>query len=106
MEEMWNQPFQPSDIPLLPLPCPLIPLGDEVGTPLPIFSHHTEIPVSGMGSSLEIFNPEFRDVYHDAMSSWNRRFMMPLAHPYHAGRYAKYGWVFQIHKVKDFANFQ
>lgn len=104
MEEMKDKPYRPSDLPLFPLSSPVMPMGDQDDSPLPLFSHLTDIPVSGMETPLKIFEPRYREMYKDVLSNGSKQFVVPVAHPYHAGRYAKYGWLYQIVRVEDVAD--
>lgn len=104
IDEMKDQPYQPSDLPLFPLSSPLIPNGDSDDQPLPLYSYINDVPVHGMETPLRIFESRYRELYKDVLSNGSRRFVVPVAHPYHAGRFARYGWLYEIMQVEDVAD--
>lgn len=104
MEDLKDRPYRPSDLPLFPMGGPLMPLRDLEGYPLPLFSQLTDIPVAGMEIPLKIFEPRYREMYKDVLSNGSKRFVVPVSHPYHAGRFARYGWIFEIVRVEDVAD--
>ena len=104
LEETTSLPYQPSDLPLFPLSSPLLPNGDQENQPLPLFSQVTDIPVGGMETPLKIFEPRYREMYKDILSNGSKRFVVPVAHPFHVGRFAKYAWLYEIVRVEDIAD--
>jgi Lon protease-like protein len=104
LEETKDLPYQPSDLPLFPLSSPLLPNGDQENQPLPLFSQLTDIPVGGLETALKIFEPRYREMYKDILSNGSKRFVVPIAHPFHAGRFAKYALLYEVVGVEDIAD--
>jgi Lon protease-like protein len=104
IDETHNTPYQPSDLPLFPLSSPLLPNGDEENKPLPLFSPLMDMPVGGMETPLKIFEPRYREMYKDILADGSKKFVVPVAHPFHAGRFARYAWLFEIVRVEDIAD--
>ncbi len=82
---------------------------------LPLFSQFSDVPVAGMEIPLRIFEPRYRQMYQDLLSSSHptdgskttpsaRRFIVPFAHPRRAGQFAAYGWLYEIVRVQDVAD--
>uniref|UniRef100_A0A7S4AGZ5 Lon N-terminal domain-containing protein n=1 Tax=Pseudo-nitzschia australis TaxID=44445 RepID=A0A7S4AGZ5_9STRA len=91
-------------LPVFPLSGPLFP--DDQGKRLPLVSQFSEVPVLGMEMSLQIFEPRYRQMYHDLLSSSDisRRFIVPFSHPYRPGQFAAFGWIYEITYVHDVAD--
>jgi Lon protease-like protein len=104
LDESYNIPSQPSDLPLFPLSSPLLPNGDQENQPLPLFTRLTDIPVAGLETPLKIFEPRYREMYKDILSNGSKKFVVPIAHPFDAGRFAKYAWLFEIVRIEDIAD--
>lgn len=82
---------------------------------LPLFTQFSDVPVPGMEIPLRIFEPRYRQMYQDLLSSYHptgnssitpspRRFIVPFAHPHHAGQFATHGWLYEIVRVQDVAD--
>eukprot|EP00536_Pseudo-nitzschia_multiseries_P016652 jgi/Psemu1/299311/fgenesh1_pm.1188_\ len=104
VSEMNDTEVESSHFPVFPLLGPLFP--DENGTRLPLVSQFSEIPVVGMEMPLRIFEPRYRQMYQDLLSSNDapRRFIVPFSHPYRMGQFAAYGWIYDIVGVRDVAD--
>ena len=100
MEETSEQ--QCLELPIFPLSGPLFPDGEK----LPLLSQFSDTPVYGMEVPLRIFEPRYRQLYQDLLSSPDspRKFVVPFAHPYQPGTFASYGWIYEIVNVKDVAD--
>lgn len=82
---------------------------------LPLFSQFSDVPVAGMEIPLQIFEPLYRQMYQDLLSSAHssgggpvvppaKRFIVPFAHPHRAGQFAAFGWLYEIVRVQDVAD--
>ena len=102
MEETTEQ--QMFELPIFPLSGPVFP--DEDGEKLPLLSQFSDTPVFGMEVPLRIFEPRYRQLYQDLLSSPDspRKFVVPFAHPYIPGKFANYGWIYEIVNVDDVAD--
>jgi Lon protease-like protein len=67
---------------------PLFPLGEFVYTPN---SEHR----------LNIFEPRYRQMYSDILMNGSKRFVVSMAHPTEAGRYASMGVLFELDKLQE-----
>ena len=96
-------PVEPTlHLPLFPLSGPVLPEQD-VGM-LPLFTAMSDVPVPGMEIDLKVFEPRYRDLYHDAIASKRKRFVVPFAHPMLPGVYASHGLLYEIMRLEDVAD--
>ena len=104
VSEMEATKTESSILPMFPLAGPLFP--DDQGKRLPLLSQFSDSPVFGMEISLRIFEPRYRKMYQDLLSSTDtsRRFIVPFPHPYRPGQFASFGWVYEIVSVRDIAD--
>jgi hypothetical protein len=94
-------------LPLFPLSGPVLPEQQQQGINdiiLPLFTPMSDIPVPGMEITLKIFEPRYRDLYHDAIASKRKRFVVPFAHPTLPGVYASHGLLYEITRIEDVAD--
>merc|ERR1719491_358534 len=82
-----------SVFPIFPLSGPLFP--DKAGKRLPLVSGFSEMPVAGTEISLQIFEPRYRQMYQDLISSastgtnkLSKSFIVPFSHPHIPGKFA------------------
>ena len=103
-EAKETNPRELLEFPIFPLSGPLFP--DENGERLPLLSRFSDTPVLGMDIPLQIFEPRYRKLYQDLLSSTDgsRRFVVPFSHPYRQGTFATFGWIYEIVNVKDVAD--
>jgi Lon protease-like protein len=100
--------------PVFPLVGPVFPATFPVDQRVPLITQFSDIPVSGMEIPLKIFEPRYRKMYNDMLStsssspvagrSSKARFIVPFCHPYHMGQFATYGWLYEIMHVRDIAD--
>ena len=87
---------------------PLFPLSGPFFTPqkpLELFTSHGEFPTPGAEITLKIFEPRYRALYNDLLTRpSNRRFVVPLAHPYRSATFAQYGLLYQITDWQEVAD--
>ncbi len=105
VSEMNETPNESLELPIFPLSGPLFP--DDEGHRLPLLSQFSETPIFGSEIPLKIFEPRYRKMYQDLLSSADtsaRRFIVPFPHPYRPGTFASYGWMYEIVRVKDVAD--
>jgi Lon protease-like protein len=102
--DMNDMDLESSQFPIFPLAGPLFP--DDQGQRLPLLSRFPDTPVAGMEVPLKIFEPRYREMYQDLLSSadMSRRFIVPFPHPYRPGQFAAFGWMYEIVRVKDVAD--
>lgn len=98
-----------SVFPIFPLSGPLFP--DKEGKRLPLISGFSEMPVAGTEISLQIFEPRYRQMYQDLISSSStdtnkssKSFIVPFSHPHIPGKFASFGWIYEIIRVQDVAD--
>mmetsp|Transcript_24597 Transcript_24597/g.26473 ORF Transcript_24597/g.26473 Transcript_24597/m.26473 type:complete len:493 (+) Transcript_24597:89-1567(+) len=98
-----------SVFPIFPLSGPLFP--DKAGKRLPLISGFSEMPVAGTEISLQIFEPRYRQMYQDLISSTStgtnklsKSFIVPFSHPHIPGKFASFGWIYEIIRVHDVAD--
>jgi len=89
-------------LPLFPLSGPVLPEQDT--GMLPLFTAMSDVPVPGMEIDLKVFEPRYRDLYHDAIASKRKRFVVPFAHPMLPGVYASHGLLYEIMRLEDVAD--
>jgi hypothetical protein len=83
---------------------------DGADTVLPLMSNFASVVVEGQDNiPLKIFEPRYRQMYQDLISSssscyYRRSFVVPFAHPYERGTFAKFGWLYEINYVEDVAD--
>ena len=85
-------------------------------TKLPLLSQFSDPTgaVAGMEIPLSIFEPRYRQMYQDLLAPstttsdtedgtevFQKRFIVPFAHPYQPHVFAKYGWIYEITSVRD-----
>jgi Lon protease-like protein len=105
VSEMKVTETESSEFPIFPLLGPLFP--DDQGKRLPLLSQFSDTPVNGMEIPLRIFEPRYRKMYQDLLSSADtssRKFIVPFPHPYRPGQFAAFGWIYEIVRVKDVAD--
>ena len=105
VSEMTVTETESAEFPLFPLLGPLFP--DDQGKRLPLLSQFSETPVNGMEIPLRIFEPRYRKMYQDLLSSADtssRKFIVPFPHPHRPGQFAAFGWIYEIVRVKDVAD--
>mmetsp|Transcript_22023 Transcript_22023/g.61283 ORF Transcript_22023/g.61283 Transcript_22023/m.61283 type:complete len:476 (-) Transcript_22023:1967-3394(-) len=104
VSEINDTEVEASHFPVFPLSGPLFP--DDDGGRLPLISQFSETPVVGMEVPLRIFEPRYREMYRDLLSSTDgpRRFIVPFSHPYRTGQFAALGWMYEIVGVRDVAD--
>ena len=103
--ETKDTEIESSQLPIFPLSGPIFP--DDQGKRLPLLSQFSDAPVVGMEIPLQIFEPRYRKMYQDLLSSADtskRRFVVPFPHPYRPGQFAAFGWIYEIVDVKDVAD--
>lgn len=86
---------------------PLFPIGGPKYTlsgPLPAFSNISDVPFPGMEITLKIFEPRYRQLYSDIITSGLRKFVVPFAHPTIPGKFACLGLLYEIMMVKEVAD--
>ena len=86
---------------------PLFPLGGpkySLSRPLPTFSNISDVPIPGMEITLKIFEPRYRQLYSDIITSGVRKFAVPFAHPTIPGKFACLGLLYEIMMVKEVAD--
>ena len=102
------------ELPFFPLSGPILPDVQQHGL-LPLFSHFHTFPVAGQELQLRIFEPRYRELYHDLLSSSNnnesteaqprRQIVVPFHHPYSIHpQYASYAWLLDVVRVRDVAD--
>jgi hypothetical protein len=64
--------------------------------PLPLFSLQQEIPLPGLQVPFRIFEPRYRQLYTDLSTSGDRQVVVPFAHPFIPGRFARHGMVHEL----------
>ena len=96
------------EFPVFPLSSPTFPKEDL----LPVVSQFSDVPVSGMEIPLKIFEPRYRQMYNDLLTTSTspgspisrKAFIVPFSHPYRSGQYASFGWLYEIMQVQDVAD--
>ena len=94
-------------LPLFPLSGPILPaslFANENGPILPLFTQLSDVPVPSAEIPLKIFEPRYRQLYNDAVTSGMMQFVVPFAHPQLPAVYARYGVVYEITRVEDVAD--
>ena len=105
VSEMNEIPSDCVELPIFPLSGPLF--ADDEGQKLPLISQFSETLIVGSECSLKIFEPRYRKMYQDLLSSADtsaRRFIVPFPHPYQQRSFASYGWIYEIVRVRDVAD--
>jgi hypothetical protein len=103
ISDFSDTPVEPIHLPLFPLSGPVLP--EQGGAiMLPLFTPMSDVPVPGIELTLKIFEPRYRDLYHDAIASKQKRFVVPFAHPILPGVYASHGLLYEITRLEDVAD--
>jgi hypothetical protein len=97
-----ESPVGPIHLPLFPLSGPVLPEQDT--DILPLFAPMSDVPVPGMEIPLKIFEPRYRELYHDAITSKRKQCVVPFAHPTLPGVYASHGLLYEIMRMEDVAD--
>jgi hypothetical protein len=101
VSEMTVAETKSAEFPLFPLWGPLF--GDE-GRTLPPLSGFLETPVHGLETPIRIVEPRYLKMYQDLLSSADpssRKFIVPFPHPYRPGKFAAFGWMYEIVRAED-----
>jgi hypothetical protein len=71
--------------------------------PLPLFSPQQETPLPGLQVPLQVFEPRYRQLYTDLRTSGDRQVVVPFAHPFSPGRFARHGLVHELTNLQEIA---
>jgi hypothetical protein len=91
-----------SILPLFPLGGPLY--SSDNGALLPLFTSYSDIPIPGMEISLKIFEPRYRQLYQDILTSGTKKFVVPFCHPTIPSKYARHGLLYEVVQVQEVAD--
>jgi hypothetical protein len=86
--------------PLFPLQGPLY----SSAGPLPLFTSPQDIPIPGKEISLNIFEPRYRQMYQDILTSGTKKFVVPFCHPTQSAKWATHGLLYEAVHVKEVAD--
>lgn len=100
VDESHSSPLTDPEYTILPL-FPLSGPSYNPSGPLPRFSSLSDVPTPGTEISLNIFEPRYRKMYNDIISSGLRKFAVPFAHPTIPGKFAAYALLYEIMQIKE-----
>jgi hypothetical protein len=91
---------------------PMFPLSSIMYDPsqkvLPVITNLQDVPMPGREFSLQIFEPRYRKMYDDLMTSQqgsaSKTFVVPFSHPTIPTKYARYGLLYKITDIKEVAD--
>lgn len=86
---------------------PLFPLTGsfyDPSQPLPLFSNIQDIPAPGREVPLKIFEPRYRKLYQDMLSSNSRQFVVPFSHPTQPGTFASHALLWEVTSIQEIAD--
>lgn len=89
-----------TSFPLFPLQGPLY---SSMG-PLPLFTSPQDIPIPGKEITLNIFEPRYRQLYQDILTSGTKKFVVPFCHPTQPAKWATHGLLYEAVHVKEVAD--
>jgi hypothetical protein len=102
-----SQPSSSSDETTVDTTFPLFPLQGPLYSstgPMPLFTSIQDIPIPGMEISLTIFEPRYRKLYQDILTSGTKKFVVPFCHPTHSAKWATHGLLYEVVHVKEVAD--
>jgi hypothetical protein len=90
--------------PLFPLSGPIY--DPKLQEPLPVTSSFQEVSVPGTEIPLQIFEPRYRRLYEDLLTSPEdqRVFVVPFSHPTRPGTFASHGLLYQVTSLREVAD--
>jgi Lon protease-like protein len=91
---------------------PMFPMSSIMYDPsqkaLPVFTNFQDVPMPGMDVPLQIFEPRYRKMYDDLMTSQqgssSKTFVVPFSHPTIPTKYARFGLLYKITDIKEVAD--